>query len=337
MSKLAIENPHTIRIYPDRDHPSEPLYSEGKGANSYYVTGLPSRCDCIILTSQRKPNIQVRGEEDDPNYIFISTRYVRKGIEFFCESFLSNIKSSFILITGSEDKTIPNQLDHRWPSIREREKSYINEILNHPQLVHWFSENLDDGSHSKMSPIPTGFVFRPPDRPHRIEIPEAKPLSERKTKALCGHYIRNDKQHDTRRKVNELCRSEWSSWTTLVEDIVPIEEYFKLIQSHTFVLCVHGGGLDPSPKAFHTLLNGSIPIIRESALKPAYEEFPVFFVSEWRSENLSEKKLKTFQRSISAKYERSSFKKDVYKKLELDYWWDMIVNKYESETNGDDL
>lgn len=102
-------------------------------------------------------------------------------------------------------------------------------------------------------------------------------------------------------------------------------------------MCVHGGGLDPSPKAFHTLLNGSIPIIRESALKPAYEEFPVFFVSEWRSENLSEKKLKTFQRSISAKYERSSFKKDVYKKLELDYWWDMIVNKYESETNGDDL
>ena len=45
-----------------------------------------------------------------------------------------------------------------------------------------------------------------------------------------------------------------------------------------FILCTHGGGLDPSPKAFEAMIVGTIPIIQHSTLDDAYRHFPVVFV-----------------------------------------------------------
>ena len=43
--------------------------------------------------------------------------------------------------------------------------------------------------------------------------------------------------------------------------VVSRREYLALVASVPFVACVHGGGLDPSPKAWEALLVGTIPII----------------------------------------------------------------------------
>ena len=60
------------------------------------------------------------------------------------------------------------------------------------------------------------------------------------------------------------------------------ELYIKLITSVPFVLCVHGGGLDPSPKAWEAIMLGTIPIIQHSTLDDAYEQLPVVFVRSWQ-------------------------------------------------------
>ena len=44
------------------------------------------------------------------------------------------------------------------------------------------------------------------------------------------------------------------------------EAYLRQLQGVSFVLCTHGGGIDPAPKAFEALVAGAIPIIQSSAL-----------------------------------------------------------------------
>ena len=40
--------------------------------------------------------------------------------------------------------------------------------------------------------------------------------------------------------------------------------YLSLVGSIPFVACVHGGGLDPSPKAWESIMAGSIPIVQRN-------------------------------------------------------------------------
>ncbi len=46
--------------------------------------------------------------------------------------------------------------------------------------------------------------------------------------------------------------------------------------------CVHGSGIEPSPKAWEAVLIGCIPIIQHSTLDDAYEKLPVVFIHEWK-------------------------------------------------------
>lgn len=48
-----------------------------------------------------------------------------------------------------------------------------------------------------------------------------------------------------------------------------------------FIACIHGGGIDPSPKAWEALMVGTIPIIQHSTLDDAYSRLPVMFVHDW--------------------------------------------------------
>ena len=54
-----------------------------------------------------------------------------------------------------------------------------------------------------------------------------------------------------------------------------------MVVTYPFIACVHGAGIDPSPKAWEALLVGTIPIIQHSTLDNAYERLPVMFVNEW--------------------------------------------------------
>jgi len=178
--------------------------------------------------------------------------------------------------------------------------------------------------HRIRSTMPTGMVFKTPLFPKEIDVPKVPSLEERPLRVLCAHRVREGPQWDTRRHVTELARSDWSEWCTVVEEEVPKAKFLELVRSHAFVLCVEGGGLDPSPKAWQAILNGAIPIIRETALKDAYEELPVAFVPNWKAKSLSLRKLHEWHRYFSRLYQSPSYRKDVIRKLRMDYWWSKI-------------
>lgn len=95
----------------------------------------------------------------------------------------------------------------------------------------------------------------------------------------------------------------------VVDSGVSHKEFVQLLLSVPFVACVRGGGFDPSPKAWESIMLGSIPIIQHNALDDAYEKLPVVFIRDWKEifENPeAEKFLKKMLEKLSPYYEEGS-------------------------------
>ena len=309
-------NAHSIRLFP-----------KGAGSRAYRITGIASRCDYVVLSDGRKPHIYLHRNVKTkyPRHIFLSMRSPYKALKYFTDQILPTIKAKFVLISGSEDITLPNQVDQRFKRFSDLELHCIHRILKNPYVSHWFCENLDDSSHPLMTPIPTGMVFKENHPSACIPIPDSLPLRKRPMRILCAHRVRKGPQWEPRRRVTQLALSEWSQWCTVLTEQIPENQFLELVRQHAFVLCVEGGGLDPSPKAWQTILNGSIPIVRDTALKQAYEEFPIAFVPSWDSSSISENILREWYEHFSNIYEDETFKSSVLVKLGLDYWWSKIL------------
>ena len=50
---------------------------------------------------------------------------------------------------------------------------------------------------------------------------------------------------------------------------------------YQFVLCPHGGGLDPNPKCWEALIMKAIPIVRKNTMSESLEHLPVVIVDNW--------------------------------------------------------
>lgn len=221
-----------------------------------------------------------------------------------------------VLVAGS-DSTFPRQVDRRRASYDHLETQFIEQLFSHPGVKAVFAENRDQLS-ANILPIPTGvledknlweplYVVRFSDFPKRREQPQV----------LCAHHERPGKQFDKRRAVSALARNEWSSFTTYIGEPIPLHRYRKLLRGHRFTLCVSGGGLDPSPKAFEALLHGSIPIIERNATTEAYERLPVVVVDKWQADTLTEDFLDGEYRRI---IEEGEFWQKVTERTSLRYW-----------------
>ena len=97
------------------------------------------------------------------------------------------------------------------------------------------------------------------------------------------------------------------------------------LRAHAFVLCVEGGGLDPSPKAWQAIAAGAIPIVRRTALAPAYARLPVAFVDAWRPEAIDAGHLAAWQARLAPEHDDPVRRGEVVTRLGLDYWWARIT------------
>lgn len=59
------------------------------------------------------------------------------------------------------------------------------------------------------------------------------------------------------------------------------EQFLEELRGHGFAACPHGGGLDPSPRAWEALHVGTIPILKRSSTSDAFLGLPVVFVDAW--------------------------------------------------------
>lgn len=310
------------------------LFPKNRGAEAYAITGIAARCDWVVLSDSQAPRVTlVKRAAGPPRHVFVSLRAPFEALAFFLDRVLPLIVEPFILVSGSEDITVPRQLDRRWRSFSADEVVRINALLDDPRLIHWYAENLDDASHPKFSPIPLGMVFPAAFGPG-MPVPTVPPLSTRPPSVLCAHRVRDGAQWDLRRDVTRLCREYFSGFCTVVDDEVPEQRFIELVHRHAFVICVAGGGLDPSPKAWQVVLHGAIPIIRSTALDAAYARLPVAFVDEWNASALSPDRLRKWMSQYSPVHDVPEHRAVMLQRLGIDYWWTLICSRLRPATEA---
>lgn len=305
------------------------LFPKNLGAAAYKLTGVAARCDWTIMSDQKEGDFHVHGDlSRPPRTVFLSMRGFFASIPYFYEEILPKIETPFILVTGSEDLTIPNQIDNRWRAFHPNEKEMIYRILTDDRLIHWFAENRDEVL-PRMSSLPLGYVFHDGQTNSvSVEVRPRVPVRERPLRALCSHRTRIGPQSETRHQVTKLCRQRFNHMTTVVEQEVSYAEFLGLIEEHAFILCVQGGGIDPSPKAWTAIANGSIPIVASSPLDDAYSQLPVAIVDGWDEHSLSEDRLHAWIDTLAPYYDDPKLRYDVLERLQLDYWWKQIENSW---------
>lgn len=193
----------------------------------------------------------------------------------------------FVLISGGTDITMPRQIDFRFAEFGRgfsKEPPYgynFLALVNAPQLIHWFCEN-HDVNHEKISTLPTGLVH---DADYRGDYPDpasVMPLSKRPLKVLVSDRVRDGEgQWKARREVHDLCVQHEDFCSMPADESVGHATFVQQIIALPFLVCVHGGGIDPSPKAWESILLGTIPIIQSSTLDDAYQQLPVVFIQDW--------------------------------------------------------
>ena len=285
------------------------------------LTGLLDRGSRIVLFDGRNFVSQRRRSSSLYAGILIST-----GPTSGLTPVLSDIQESTVVF-GGFDATFPEQIDRRFAPRSTEEIRGISEALARFNQV--YVENLV-GSGDNLSPIPGGII----SRPWQGSVVLAKTRPNRKgpkNLVLCAHKTRRSSdQWDTRRRVTELARGPWSSFTTVQSGRSTLREFRRELQQHPFTLCVEGGGIDPSPKAFEALLQGSIPVIRDSGVADAYRHFPVLIIPEWEAKHLTPEILKQAREDILGRWPDWTH---VLERLSMRYWREIIIRGESTRLN----
>jgi hypothetical protein len=210
-------------------------------------------------------------------------------------------RHKFVLVTSGTDQTIPSARgDVRFKpqkgfSDRKGGGKIWKTLTTHPQIIRWFCEN-HDMVHPQVTTIPVGVVEEVEGMDHIDIMSPLIPLEERPVQFLVAHRIRSGRrQWEIRANVTAMCLKQQQDYTVRKALCVTPPSYSTLdprkgihqdlyiyiAQQVPFVLCVRGGGLDPSPKAWEAIMMGTIPIIEHTPLDDAYAQLPVVFIDQW--------------------------------------------------------
>ena len=154
------------------------------------------------------------------------------------------------------------------------------------------------------------------DLPHRIH------------KCFCCHRIRSGKgQWSERAKVTNRCLKDWVGLTDSFQELEN-DQFMDALSCYNFTICVHGGGIDPSPRAWEAIIRGSIPIIRESPVAEAYRVLPVVIIPTFDDPKaISLEKMDYWLAKFRGWYEIPGLRRKVMERLSMDYWWWKVNGK----------
>jgi hypothetical protein len=290
--------------------------------------GIAAYADWVFVSNSINQLFGVFGTTLQPQVVFVHT----KVLPIFINEYLSLIKNPFILLTACNDHTIPKDV-HSEP---QPKWDMWNKLMRNEYLVHWFVENLDT-LHAKASPLPIGNWYFIP-RPSNGSVP----LDQREFKLLVTDKVHDDDPDFVdRATVSNQCVSRPdlchcihrpdASQPLVYGSLFEKDKWVDAVSSHVFHICVHGGGLDPSTKAWETIEIGTIPIIEHSTLDEAYTELPVVFVNNvtefllWS--NLSETMKIWYEEKSPFYVHGSALRKQTLHRLKANFWANKITSK----------
>jgi hypothetical protein len=275
---------------------------------------------------------------DETNCIFVSSHGIKKSCQklknygvYYAD--LDNVDSfkppkdkKYILVTGNEDMTIP-----------EDYYSFAKKILKDPNLVHWFTQNLGRQESKKLSGIPIGLDYHtmstqdvwgpkasPVSQEKMLLSTDRVPINKRALTIYCNflHTINDDSAPTRSKRRKESLEGVPNNLIFFEKKFVTRKVSWANMAKCAFVLSPHGAGLD-SHRTYEALCLGCIPIVKKSTLDPLYKDLPVLIVNKWTdvTEKLLKQAVKTFDK-----------KKFDYSKLTLDYWMSVILRPLVEES-----
>lgn len=300
--------------------------------NLYGVSGLSKLCDTVVRASP-DGRLQFFRESKHPSVVMLyPTDMNYTNIINWLSTKVSRERPVAVVVAG-EDQTFPVQIDSRYPSNGSTGLELAGEIVKHESVRRVFAENLDSEV-AGVTPIPTGIL---PSKYsgstiRKIDLTTFPKLIDCSRLVFVAHRTRSGQQWEARAKVDELASNYWQDFCTILTEEIPIGAYRRQLARHPFTLCVEGGGLDPSPKAFEALLAGSIPIIRHNPASQSYKELPVLFVHEWTASSLSAELLLDEYELLKERWQGKWH--EVIHLMSQDYWWRTISRENRSASAG---
>lgn len=241
-------------------------------------------CDWIIWDLE---NILVDYSKK-PRIIFVRSDIA--CLNFFVHNLLGRLESDCILVTASHDLTMPLGFHKKFGLDWQA-------IVDNRYIKSWFTENRDL-VHPKIRAIPLGLPH--PDLPSWItgsgtsgavwkheKAAEVLIKRTRINKVFACWYDRIEHSSGTcTREHNE--RLQAHDYVSLMPEIfdwhppgLSRRDFTAKLGQYRFVLCPHGGGLDPNPKCWEALIMKAIPIVKKNTMSEALEHLPVVIVENW--------------------------------------------------------
>ena len=238
----------------------------------------------VIYVNEKNPDL-TKILENEKNIFFTKIDW----IDYFINSILPLIKKPFILVTHNGDFSNDHFPSH-------------TKIINHPQLVKWFGENMNTVKNIKTEGIPIGLENQMWRRTDFNIIKQNKTIP--KTNLL---YLNFSLRTNKSRKIimDYLLKKGFTQ-----NKSSPWNEYMKELASYKFAISPEGNGID-CHRTWECLYLGVIPIVKKSNPMSYFKELPILFVRDYSCIN------NDFLNKTYEIFKKTSFNLE---KLNIDYY-----------------
>jgi hypothetical protein len=181
-------------------------------------------------------------------------------------------------------------------------------LLEDPKLIAWFAQNVENCVHPKLHPIPIGLENRYCKNGDPQVIDEKRKILSLfpKTHLLYMNFNLKNGRKERLRVYHQFKETSFC----FQPPPKPYSHYLDDLASSSFVLSPRGNGFD-CHRTWEALYMGAIPIVKTSAMDPAFADLPVVIVKDW-SEITENFLLKKWEEMKSKRYN--------LEKLSLAYW-----------------
>ena len=268
------------------------------------------------LLSDLIPHPETYADIRDGDLVWVRLSWIKS----FLNQVLPHMKAKFILVTADSDMSAPMSI---LPEALE--------ILEHPNVLHWFAQNCDGpGFMGRMSPKPIGIDYHTLSERalwgERIASPQEQeqallairkqfpPARERIRKVYIDFAWQPVHLYRPVKRQQIIAKLLTSEWVVFQSKPLPRRQLWRKWGEHAFVLSPHGIGLD-CHRTWEALACGNIVLVPSSPLDGLYEGLPVIPVKDWCEIN---------PQNLEIWLERYSGCKFEEEKLTTKYWVDKM-------------
>lgn len=287
-----------MNLYINQLKDSEVITSYNFARNSDYVFSEIITKDKFDILDNKNTLYKVSETENQILYINPEIKITENDI-IFCNTYfvkdlfsklknISNLKN-LKLITTQTDHTITNKLFKLKPSC----------------ISEWYSININFDSPS-LFPIPLGLSN---ENEKNLNIKHFSKLKKNKIK-INKIYINFQRNTNYIRRNKEFKKLKNKSFVHIDEPNLQLDDYAEQLNSHKFVLCPVGNGID-THRVWETLYSGSVPVVQKHISMSTLENLNAIEVDDFSSIDIN-----LIDNYIP--------KKENIKKLTINYWINKI-------------